>query len=185
MYKIIGGDNQEYGPVSAEEVREWVRQNRANGNTLAKFETGPWKPLATFPEFKDLWAATGSIPPQGMAMPPGTTAPPLSSLGGTAIHNPTRNKWAVAGLVFAILALVPCCWMCPAPGLAGIVFGSMGLIQIRANPGAYSTTKTVPILAIALSVLSIFIGIALMNSPTFKEQLREFEKELRKMQEQR
>lgn len=56
MYRIIGGDGREYGPVSAEQIRQWVRENRANADTRACVEgTNEWKPLRAFPEFADLW----------------------------------------------------------------------------------------------------------------------------------
>src|SRR6266542_2907428 len=53
MYILIGADQKEYGPVAAEEVGAWIAEGRANGQTLARFEGGPWKPLSTFPEFVD------------------------------------------------------------------------------------------------------------------------------------
>ena len=30
MYKILGGDGKEYGPVLADTLRQWVREGRAN-----------------------------------------------------------------------------------------------------------------------------------------------------------
>lgn len=52
MYKIIGGDKKEYGPVSAEQVFEWVREGRANGGTLVQSEeSDEWRPLSEYPEF--------------------------------------------------------------------------------------------------------------------------------------
>jgi hypothetical protein len=69
MYKIIGGDQKEYGPVSAEELRRWVAEGRANAQTLIWAEgTTEWKPLAAFPEFADLLGAVSpppSTPPGG------------------------------------------------------------------------------------------------------------------------
>ncbi len=51
MYKIIGADHQEYGPSSAEELRQWVREGRADGRSMVRAEgTTEWKPLASFPE---------------------------------------------------------------------------------------------------------------------------------------
>ena len=52
MYKIVGADNREYGPVTQEEVLQWIAQGRANARTIAKLEDGAWKPLASFDEFK-------------------------------------------------------------------------------------------------------------------------------------
>jgi len=51
MYRIIGGDQHEYGPVSAEQIREWVMQGRVNGQTLVLAEKSQeWKALANVPE---------------------------------------------------------------------------------------------------------------------------------------
>jgi TM2 domain-containing membrane protein YozV len=63
MYKIIGGDGQQYGPATAAQLREWVIQGRANPQTLAQAEGSlEWKPLNSYSEFADL-AATASAPP--------------------------------------------------------------------------------------------------------------------------
>jgi len=52
MYKIIGADQKEYGPISADQLRQWIAQGRANGNTMAQSEgSTDWKPLRAFPEF--------------------------------------------------------------------------------------------------------------------------------------
>lgn len=64
MYKIIGGDGQQYGPATASQIREWVAAGRANAQTLAQAEgTVEWKPLSSFAEFADLATATPSAPP--------------------------------------------------------------------------------------------------------------------------
>ncbi|MBI4324029.1 MAG: DUF4339 domain-containing protein [Chloroflexi bacterium] len=63
-YKIIGGDQQVYGPVSGEQLREWISQGRANGQTLAQAEGGSeWRPLSSFPEFADV-LSTQPPPPR-------------------------------------------------------------------------------------------------------------------------
>src|SRR5262245_45643734 len=52
MYKIIGADQKEYGPIPGEQIRRWIAEGRLNGQTLACAEgSQDWKPLATFPEF--------------------------------------------------------------------------------------------------------------------------------------
>ena len=38
MYKIIGIDGREYGPVSAEQIRHWISAGRADANTKARGE---------------------------------------------------------------------------------------------------------------------------------------------------
>ena len=52
MYKIVGVDGQQYGPVSAKEIRRWIAENHDNAQTLVQAESVPeWKPLARFRNF--------------------------------------------------------------------------------------------------------------------------------------
>jgi hypothetical protein len=61
MYKIVGGDQKEYGPVTADQVRQWIREGRANEQTLIQAEgSTEWRPLSTFPEFADDLAAAAA-----------------------------------------------------------------------------------------------------------------------------
>jgi hypothetical protein len=80
MYKVIGADQKEYGPVSGEQIRQWIRDGRVNGLTQARSEAGgDWQPLSSFPEFADAFSP-GSINPIGAPSP---GMPPLSSGGGS------------------------------------------------------------------------------------------------------
>ena len=73
MYKIIGGDQKEYGPVSAEQLRQWIAEGRVNGQTSTQSEgTSEWKPLSAFPELADLEA----VKPVSPGAPPAYAAPP-------------------------------------------------------------------------------------------------------------
>ena len=38
MFKIIGGDGQQYGPVAMEELLKWIAAGRANAQTMAQRE---------------------------------------------------------------------------------------------------------------------------------------------------
>jgi GYF domain 2 len=54
MYKIIGGDQKEYGPVTADELRRWIAEGRLGGQSLVRAEgEGGWLPLASYPEFAE------------------------------------------------------------------------------------------------------------------------------------
>ncbi len=67
MYKIIGADGKAYGPVSAEQVRQWVAAGRADGQTLAQTPgQTEWRRLSELPEFADALAgpAAGQLPPK-------------------------------------------------------------------------------------------------------------------------
>jgi GYF domain 2 len=72
MYKIIGADKNEYGPVSGEQLREWIQQGRVGAQTLAQAEgQTDWRPVIAFPEFAEALAAK----------PP--SSPPPFAAGGT------------------------------------------------------------------------------------------------------
>jgi hypothetical protein len=78
MYKIIGADQKQYGPISEDQIRQWISEGRVNGQTVACAEgTEEWKPLSQFPEF-------------------GFTAPPVSTAAPTAGSGPMTKAEIVA-----------------------------------------------------------------------------------------
>ena len=57
-YKIIGGDQKQYGPISADALREWIAEGRLNGQSQVLAEgAAEWRPLSSFPEFADALGA--------------------------------------------------------------------------------------------------------------------------------
>ena len=72
-YLIIGGDQKEYGPIPAEDIRKWIAEGRLNAQSKVKAESdADWRPLSAFPEFADALAAP---------LPAATTPPPLAGSG--------------------------------------------------------------------------------------------------------
>ena len=66
MYRIIGADQKEYGPVSADQLKQWIAEGRASGASLIRPEEATeWQPLGSFPEFAEALAA--SLPATGIA----------------------------------------------------------------------------------------------------------------------
>jgi uncharacterized membrane protein len=52
MYWVIGGDQKEYGPVTAEQVRQWIRENRLNKASRIRADgSTELRPLGDLPEF--------------------------------------------------------------------------------------------------------------------------------------
>ncbi len=71
MYRIIGADGKEYGPVSAEIVRQWIAQGRANAQSrIRPEEAADWRFLSDVPEFAADLLARASTP--GFTPPPAT-----------------------------------------------------------------------------------------------------------------
>jgi TM2 domain-containing membrane protein YozV len=141
MYKIIGKDGQQYGPVTAEQLRVWITENRANVQTLAQAEgSAEWKPLSAFAEFAaDLKAA----PPSGTA-PPTITAPPSTSnprasnklpagicgilLGALGVHKFILG-YTGPGLVMLLVTLLTCGLAYPVMHIIGLVEGIIYLCK--------------------------------------------------------
>ncbi|HTD66083.1 MAG TPA: DUF4339 domain-containing protein, partial [Candidatus Limnocylindria bacterium] len=119
MYRIIGGDGKEYGPVSADEVRRWIGERRLQLSSLIRVEdTAEWKPLSLFPEFSSAFAFVSAPAPFAMA--------------ATPMRTQQSNGMATTGLVFSCFALV-CCGCSPA-AILGIVFSYIGLSQANRDP---------------------------------------------------
>ncbi len=52
QYKIIGGDGREYGPVSLDELKSWIRDGRMAAATQTwREDLATWAPAATYSEF--------------------------------------------------------------------------------------------------------------------------------------
>jgi hypothetical protein len=100
MYKIIGADGKEYGPITAEQVRQWVAEGRANANTQARLDGATdWQPLSAFPEFAPMFEG-------GMARSSPSGVPPSfpSSDGREAAARAVKGP-AIALIVTASLGI--------------------------------------------------------------------------------
>ncbi len=100
MYKIIGANQVQYGPVSADQLRQWIAEGRADANTQVQAEgSSEWRALRDIPEFAGNFAG---LPPVGL--------PPLSSAlagdSGRAMALQKVSGPAIGLLVAAILGLV-------------------------------------------------------------------------------
>ena len=51
IYKIIGDDGREYGPATAEQIRQWVAENRAAMESWNEHVEQNGVPLAEFRQF--------------------------------------------------------------------------------------------------------------------------------------
>jgi len=156
MYKIIGADGREYGPITADQLREWIAEGRASGQTWALAEgAAQWKPLTEYLEFAP---ALGRMPLPSPA--PG----PISITSA-----PRTNSLALMGMLMGVLSIT--CGMCCCYGmpfnLLGIVFSLIALAQIRNDPrsqegwGLAVAGLVLSLLSLLLAVLFFAFGLAL------------------------
>jgi hypothetical protein len=143
MYKIIGADHIEYGPVTSGQLGEWIAQGRANAASLVWGEGATeWKPLAAIPEFA---AALGSV----------RTTP--ATIGPTIALPPKTNGLAITGLILGILS-IPFFFCLCLFSVLGIIFSGIGLVQIRKSHGQ-ETGNGLAITGIVLSCLGLLMGV--------------------------
>jgi TM2 domain-containing membrane protein YozV len=124
MYKIIGSDGIEYGPVTLEQVREWLRQGRVGPQTQVRREPGTeWNPLSTFDEFKTVEPVPPLVRPKtddraSKKVAAGVCGILIAPLG---IHKFILG-YTGTGIIMLLGTVLTC-------GLAAPVFGIIGLIE--------------------------------------------------------
>jgi hypothetical protein len=63
MYFLIGGDGREYGPYTADQIRDWVSQGRANAQSRIRRDAETtWQALGDLPEFAAIGGSAGAAP---------------------------------------------------------------------------------------------------------------------------
>src|SRR5262245_43261368 len=125
MYKIIGGDGRVYGPISIEQLRQWIAEGRANAQTLAQSDGAvDWKPLGTFSEFASTFSAPNAPPvlryedPRKSKLIAGLLGILLGSLG---VHRFYLGYTGI-GLAQLLITILSC-------GTLSIVTAIWGLIE--------------------------------------------------------
>jgi TM2 domain-containing membrane protein YozV len=141
MYRIIGIDGQQYGPIAPEQIRRWLAESRVNAQTLAQMEgTQDWKPLVSFPEFaadfKAPSASTSAPPPANSATPRAGSKIPAGIcgilLGSLGIHKFILG-YTGAGLIMLLVSLLTCFIASPIMHLIGLIEGIIYLTKSDAD----------------------------------------------------
>jgi len=129
MYKILASDGKEYGPLSAEQIRQWLAESRLEGKTPV-FPEGAqdWVFLNSLPEFADIFAP----PPPPLVVPP--PAPAKAAGGGLNVIIPYKNPKALAAYYLGVFAVIPILGV--LLGMAALGLGIAGLRFRKENPEA-------------------------------------------------
>jgi len=192
MYKIIGIDGRQYGPVTADQVKEWIAAGRANAQTKAQLEgEADWRPLSAFVEFAEALAAKTAaialpdVPPRARATDAASLEKSTASTGpnidvgsclGRAWDKLMSDLWPIVGitaLVWLALSASHALYVgviITGPLLGGLYF--YYLKKIRGQPAelqdafAGFTLSFVPLLLASLvSTVLIALGLALCIIP--------------------
>ena len=114
MYKILGGDGKEYGPISADNLRQWINEGRANAQTQVQPEGGAWIALGQLPEF----IAILNPPPPGT----GIGGAPLPGMAG-----PVSSTQATQMVLGPAIGLIVAAALGALAQLGGVAFNLFGL----------------------------------------------------------
>jgi len=152
-YRIVGNDGKIYGPVTAEQIRLWLSERRADSRTPVLPEgAGDWVVLGLLPEF----AADFPVQPPPSAFP---TAPPVSGM--------RTNGFAIWGFICGLISCT-CICCCGWPlNILGLIFSLIALAQINANP-AQQSGKGLAIAGLVCSAVSMLavLGFFLVRLAT-------------------
>jgi TM2 domain-containing membrane protein YozV len=133
MYKIIGTDGKQYGPVGVDEIRRWLAENRVNAQTLVQGDNSQeWKSLSSFSEF----ASEFKIAPPTIAPP--TNASRASNkiaagvcgilLGSLGVHKFILG-YTGAGLIMLLVSVLSCFILAPVMHIIGLIEGIVYLCK--------------------------------------------------------
>jgi TM2 domain-containing membrane protein YozV len=133
MYKIIGTDGKQYGPVVADEIRRWLAENRVNAHTLVQSESSPeWKPLGSFAEFaSELKIAPPLItPPAASSRASNKIAAGICGilLGSLGVHKFILG-YTGAGLIMLLVSVLSCFILAPVMHIIGLIEGIVYLCK--------------------------------------------------------
>jgi len=140
IYKIIGEDGKEYGPVSGELLRQWIAEGRVESRTPV-FADGAkeWNFVGLLPEFANHFSKT--TPP--VVQPP--------------VRLRQTNSSATTGLICGIMSWALFCCCCGFPfNLLGLVFSLFGLSQINRHPELYEG-RGQAVAGLVLSISSLLL----------------------------
>ena len=136
MYRVLGADGKEYGPVTGEVLRQWITEGRANAQTKVKPEGGAeWQTLASVPEFEAAVCRVSRRATAAVRDPGGSPRP-------AAWRSP---RW---------------CWasweLCGITALVGLILGIVSLVKINRSGGRLSG-QGLAIAGICVSGFMLFV----------------------------
>lgn len=161
MYKIIGADGKEYGPIPADVLKQWIAEGRANQHTRVLPEgSSEWKSLSEIPEFAAALPPSAGVLSAGAGAPP---PPPPPSLGGAPIYSVGTpeavsqvNGPGIGLMVVGILNLV-----LSIPSLLMHLMGANFLPPDLPPEAAWMKVMMGP-LGIASNLVNIVIGVLIL-----------------------
>jgi hypothetical protein len=156
MYRIIGTDQKEYGPVSRETILQWISEGRATVQSWVRAEgTSGWRRLGSLPEFV---AAFSGNQPALTDRPPVAACRPVVPVVAVRRTNPLATASLIMGLL-AVTCGCCCCYGFPF-NLLGVLFAALALTQIHRAPEVESG-RELAIAGLVLCLVSLGLSVVM------------------------
>jgi hypothetical protein len=191
MYYFKANDKNgtEYGPLDAEQIREWVREKRMDDHSLVrKSPDEEWRPLGQVPDWQA--SATPAVTlPEGM--PPAARSGPPGKLQAIAIMT------LVGGIIGVLVGLLYGCYFGVLTiatfgfgvvfmlfPIYALIFGIMAITKgsqmLGSNPlPAFRSAKSIAIMQIIniiccdlFNLIMGIINLVFLNDPEVRDYLR-------------
>ena len=191
-FKANDKDETKYGPLDAEQIREWVREKRMDDHSLVrKSPYEEWRPLNLIEELSYICreAAESPVPSTPLTRP---AVIPVAAVApaGQPIKPGKLQAVAIMTLVGGILALLTCFGIALGtmfiyiPWIYSLVLGVMAIMKgsqmLGSNPApAFASARTIAIMQIVniinCDMVNLTLGIitlVFLNDPEVREHLR-------------
>jgi hypothetical protein len=165
MYKIIGADGKQYGPVTQEQMRQWIFQGRANAQTQVQLEGSPdWQPLGSYPEFAE--ALGGAVAPVLPASAAGPAVTGSREAALIAVRGPAMGLKiiAVLMLVFVVLDLIATALGWGGARTSELGFGDQTVARVAAALGG--------VLGIVVDFVVAALAVVILKGASRMESLQ-------------
>lgn len=113
MYKIIGADGKEYGPISLDQLKQWFTEGRLNLQSKV------------LPEGETEWRTAAEIPELAQATPPPASLRPMQSMSPVA---------DIPSYLWQSIVVTLCC--CLPFGIVAIIYAA----QVKSKLGVGDVT---------------------------------------------
>lgn len=124
MFKIIGSDQKEYGPISAQQVRQWISEGRAGSTTIAQAEGSmEWKPLSNFPEFASLFLNQYAPPPTFLPQYDNRKSKLAAGLLGILLGSIGVHRFYLGYTTIGVVQILVTCITCGFGAVWGFIEG--------------------------------------------------------------
>ncbi len=170
-YHLIGADGQEYGPVEADVVRQWIAERRANAQSrIRESGSASWGTLGELPEFAAALESQSVGAPQP-PLPKSAIPPLVSRAAAPGVASESLRAAAldqVRAPALFLLVVAACGLILETGGLVNLAtfqwqpFGEARWFRWQQGLGLAVQIPAI-LFSVCLFGLAVFAGVSMLN----------------------